>query len=408
MKCKLYVHHISYHERYVRDISRKIRSTLRFKIQKGEYLGNAPFGYRKATDVKNRLEPYEAEAETVRLIYRLYRSGMGYSAIASFLDSRACRAPSGSNWNRITVRRILSSRVYIGDTVQGVSERVSFKSKKTRRLPKEEWTLTEGTHEAIISQQEFQEVQKIRELKVEGRTSGKSAFHILNGLIWCGRCGSAMYARTKKDTVTYICGNYFRYGRKKCTRHPVREDLLVKCIFNELEKLFHGIGYLAPLIECMHESGILNNRDEAGVNRAQKQLAAYRRQQEILYMDRLEGHITEQLFIRMNKGVEDRINSLDKELERLTLEESDIMDACRLVREAADSILAGELTNEFARILVSRITVYDEGEYRCDGDNNNLPELPGCPSEIPGSLHEMSGYGRGMVIVDFRMNNRVY
>ncbi|MEN6315379.1 MAG: recombinase family protein [Clostridiaceae bacterium] len=380
-------------ERYVRDLSRKIRSSLRFKIQKGEYLGKAPFGYRKAPGGKNRLQPDEAEAETVRLIYRLYRSGMGYSAIASFLDGRGCRAPSGSNWNRITVRRILSSRVYMGDTVQGVSERVSFKSKKTKRLPKEEWTITEGTHEAIILQEEFLEVQKIRELKAAGRTPGKSAFHILNGLIWCGGCGSAMYAREKGDAVTYICGNYFRNGREKCTRHPVREDKLVKCIFNELERLFRGEEYLPRLTERMKVSGILNNGNETATDRVRKQLAAYRRQQEIAYMDRLEGRITEQLFARMNKGVEERISCAEKELERLTLAESDAMDAGRLIGEAVESILAGALTNELARILVNRITVYDDEEYL------SMPDSSGKPG--------MNGYGQGMVIIDFSMNNKV-
>lgn len=380
-------------ERYVRDLSRKIRSSLRFKIQKGEYLGNAPFGYRKAPGEKNRLQPDEAEAETVRLIYRLYRSGLGYSAIASFLDGRGCKAPRGSCWNRITVRRILCSRVYMGDTVQGVSERVSFKSKKTRRLPEEEWTLTEGTHEGVIAEEEFREVQKIRGLKAAGRAPGKSALHILNGLIWCGGCGSAMYARKKGDAITYICGNYFRNGRENCTRHPVREDIIVKGIFNELEKLFCGDAYLPRLTERLKESGILNNGNEAGIDRAQKQLAAYRRQQEITYMDRLEGRITEQLFTRMNKGVEERISCVEKELERLILAESDATDAGRLAREAAGGILAGTLTNEVARVLVRRITVYDEGECRL------LPDSDGKSGA--------EGRGQGTVIIDFRINNEV-
>ena len=149
-------------ERYVRDISRKIRTSLRFKIQRGEYIGNAPFGYRKADGAKNKLIIDDYEADTVRMIYSFYRSGLGYSAIAKKLNERRLPSPGGGKWNRIAVRRILCSRVYTGDTVQGVSEKISFKSKKTRRLPREQWVITRGTHEAIISEEEFSEVQKIR------------------------------------------------------------------------------------------------------------------------------------------------------------------------------------------------------------------------------------------------------
>ena len=123
-------------ERYVRDISRKIRAALRFKIQKGEYLGKAPFGYRKSGAEKNRLVIDEQEAHVVRRIYSLYLSGMGYTAISKYLDEKGYASPGDRGWNRITVRRILSSRVYIGDTVQGVSEKVSFKSKRREGFPK--------------------------------------------------------------------------------------------------------------------------------------------------------------------------------------------------------------------------------------------------------------------------------
>ena len=165
-------------ERYVRDISRKIRASLRFKIQKGEYLGKAPFGYRKSCIEKNRLVIDESEAYIVRLIYRLYLSGMGYTAISKYLEEKGYGSPRNKGWNRITVRRILCSRVYIGDTVQGVSEKVSFKSKKTRRLPESRWVITEGTHDALIPRKMFDEVQALRQSRAgAGKCRGGSGIY---------------------------------------------------------------------------------------------------------------------------------------------------------------------------------------------------------------------------------------
>ena len=72
-----------FNERYVRDISRKIRASLRYKIEKGEYIGRAPYGYRKAKDSKNKLEPDPVLAENVKLIFKLYSQGYGYGSIAA-------------------------------------------------------------------------------------------------------------------------------------------------------------------------------------------------------------------------------------------------------------------------------------------------------------------------------------
>lgn len=379
-------------ERYIKDISRKIRSCLRFKIQRGEYLGNAPFGYRKAEGEKNKLCIDEAEAETVRLIYRLYRTGIGYTSIASMLDGRGCPTPGGGGWNRITVRRILCSRVYIGDTVQGVSEKVSFKSKKTRRLPQDEWVITAGTHEAIISAEEFQEVQRLREYKGIGRTPNKGYLHILNSLVWCGGCGSVMYARKRAAGIVYVCGNYFRNGKAACTSHFAYEDVMLKCVCSDLAQLFANGDYFTELLQRMETSGILGCDSGTAAERVQKQLAACRRQQEMLYMDRLGGRISEQLFIRMNRGLEERLRANEMELERLALKASDGKDIDRLITEAIARFERGQLTNELARLVVSRITVYEQGD--------SLPLLFNFEGEAPDS-------GAGTIIIDYRMNKRV-
>lgn len=377
-------------ERYVRDLSRKIRSCLRFKIQRGEYLGNAPFGYKKASDKKNRLCPDDVEAETVRLIYRLYRSGMGYTTIASLLDERGCPSPGKNRWNRITVRRILCSRVYIGDTVQGVSEKVSFKSKKTRRLPQDEWVITEGTHEAIISAEEFQEVQKLREHKGVGRTNGEGALHILNGLVWCGGCGSVMYARKRAADIAYVCGNYFRNGKAACSSHFTYEDVILQYIYSELVKLFSTGNYLSELIEMMKGTSLMENVNGAGIEKIQKQLAACRRQQEMLYMDRLEERISEQLFIRMNRGIEERLGCVEKELERLTMIASDARNIGELISKVVERVKMEQLTNELARLMVSRITVYDQGDCLPMPDSS-------CGMKVPQGE-------QGTIIIDFKMN----
>lgn len=377
-------------ERYIRDISRKIRSCLRFKIQRGEYVGNAPFGYRKASGEKNRLCPEESEVETVRLIYRLYRLGYGYTSIASMLNERRCVPPQGELWNRITVRRILTSRVYIGDTVQGISEKVSFKSKKTRRLPENEWVITKGTHEGIISPEEFMEVQRIRESKTEGKAKRNSPVHILNGLLWCGGCGSKMYARRRSAGIAYVCGNYFRNGKSSCTSHLIYEDEIIKHIQNELLGLFSKGDYLPEIKRMLECRGELRSDSGEKRSRAEKQLAMLRRQQEILYTDRMENRITEQLFLRMNKRIEEKLSLVEREIERTRPDLSDSKYIEQIGNKIKRDLTRCELTNEMARMVVSGIAVYDDGD-----------EMPFAKCSFTAFKPEIE---QGMTIIDFIEN----
>ena len=135
------------------------------------------------------------------------------------------------------LKRILSNKVYIGDTVQGVSEKISFKSKKTRRLPVERWITTKNTHTGIISLEDFEEANKIRNSKAYLSRQHKGIIHLLKGLIFCGSCGKSMYARKRNmKPMAYICSTYFKFGKKSCSSHHINEDFIIDIIRNEIKK----------------------------------------------------------------------------------------------------------------------------------------------------------------------------
>ena len=370
-------------ERYIRDISRKIRASLHFKIRKGEYLGKAPFGYKKSENERNKLAIDEAEAETVRLIYRLYRSGMGYTAVAKYLDGMECSSPEGLGWNRISVRRILCSDVYIGNTVQGVSEKISFKSKKTRRLPKSQWVITEGTHQGIVAREEFMEVQRLRQQKNEGRELHKGVAHTLKGVIRCGGCGSSMYARERGGGVAYVCGNYSRNGSSACSSHFVYEDVIVRNICNELSNIFADEKCRNELVQKLGEWLNCAIAANDGFDELKVKLEACRRKQELLYKDRLEGLISAELFSRTNMKLEERLGTLSQKLKQASYMPRGGERHLDLISEAEQNLRDGKLTNEIVRHAVKHITVYDQGEY------------------LPEADEDVSAEAAGVIVIDF-------
>jgi DNA invertase Pin-like site-specific DNA recombinase len=135
-------------EWYLKDLSRKLRSSQRVKSSQGYAIGQPPFGYKYGPEDKKRWVIDEAAAETVRLIYRLRLQMTSVNDIAKILKSRrilipsaylsqsGIRAPKRTSehgeffWSVGMVRQILTNRSYAGDVVNFRTYSKSYKLKK--------------------------------------------------------------------------------------------------------------------------------------------------------------------------------------------------------------------------------------------------------------------------------------
>lgn len=367
-----------YNERYIRDISKKIRANLRFKISKGEYIGHAPYGYIKSPVQKNRLSIDENTAPIVKLIYSLYLQGYGYSSIAKMLNEKRYPSPSNKNhtntdlytsgtyssWNAVAIQRILCNRVYIGDTTQGISEKVSFKSKKTRRLPESSWVITTNTHEPIISRAEFEEVQKIRAEKRVVRGPAKGKIHPFRGIIYCGRCGSVMFARERQNRpMSYICGKYSKGGKSACSSHHISESIISRVVTRELLNILDNPEIRSKLEDSIQKELYRENSDISLIKKLEQQINAKHKQQEILYMDKLEGKISQELFDRMNLVLESKLETLRHELGQIQILESKEINSGEIINSLIDDINKNEVSYDYIKILVKKILIFDKNDY---------------------------------------------
>ena len=241
---------------YCRDISTKVKSQLEVKRKNGECI--APFalyGYRKAEYNKNQLVIDEYAADIVRKIFEWKMDGMAVSAIAEKLNGLGVLSPKeykksiGSNykggfsgavksmWSSSTVKRILTNEAYLGHLIQGKTEKINYKLKKSVEKPKEDWIKVEDTHEAIISDDNFLIVQNL--LKSDSRVSPVTEKNSLfAGVLFCGDCGEQMIRRVNhyKDIqkVYYICSTKNR--GEGCTRHSIEEEKLKRIILESIRR----------------------------------------------------------------------------------------------------------------------------------------------------------------------------
>lgn len=246
-------------EWYARDTSRKIQSTFRTKGESGKHTASTPpYGYIKDEKDKDKWVVDEKAAEIVRRIFNLTMDGAGPYKIAKILEADKIDIPAYHQqkmgyglhqsknfeypyrWCSSTIASILKKKEYLGHTVN-FKTRKHFKDKKSKYVSEDNWLIFENTHEAIIDQETFDNVQRIRG-NVKRYPDGWGEYHPLTGLMYCADCGSKMYVhRTNnyKNIPYYVCSNYKKVpcGTLCPSAHRIKAEVVLNLIQETLKDI---------------------------------------------------------------------------------------------------------------------------------------------------------------------------
>ena len=244
-------------EYYVAANSENIRSTLNMERRRGDFIGSfAKYGYKKGPSDHHKLVIDEPAAENVKLIFKMYLSGMGIRAIVRYLNDNGIPNPStykklngmnfkartigdSSLWSDKTVRRTLQDEMYIGNMVQGKCQKINYKSKATRECPPEEWIRVRDTHEPIIDKDDFERVQQMLGKHVKGSAKSGSV-DLFAGLLKCADCGHALIKKTNhnpdKDYTYYRCSTHCKC-KSACSAHTIRFERLYHCVLYCIQQM---------------------------------------------------------------------------------------------------------------------------------------------------------------------------
>ena len=281
-------------EFYARDTSRKIRSVFKSKGMSGKHLtGTVIYGYLWDEKREHWLVDEEAAA-VVRHIFALAMEGYGPYQIATKLSEEKIEMPAvhlarygeGVNknkafadiyrWSASTVVEILKKQEYLGHTVN-FKTRKHFKDKKSHYVDESEWTIFENTHEAIIDQETFDNVQRIRG-NARRYPDGFGEAHPLTGLMYCADCGGKMYVHRTyngKRVPQYTCGQYGKYpiGSLCPTQHRIKAEAVLTLIADMLRAIAeYSRNDRAEFIRTVQETQAA--QQTADISKKRKRLAA--------------------------------------------------------------------------------------------------------------------------------------
>ena len=395
-------------DEYCRDTSIKIRTSLNGKKKKGEFIGAFPsYGYIKDPKDKHKLIIDESVANIIKNIFNWnVNEGLGKIAICHRLNDLGILNPTGHKklelgqnynnygvqdntytWTPSTVRNILNSEVYIGNTVQGKRRTKSYKVHKVEQVPEEEWVRVENTHEAIIDKETFEKAQELskRDTKVSQKTKELS---IWAGFLKCADCKKAMNKKSSTNKSGskyeyYICSTYRKKSNNLCTKHSIKVENLEKAVLKainlhidllidteEIVQQINSVG-VALRENFVKQNSFSANRPQIVDNmiiEKQNEISKISNFKRMLYEDWKNEDITREEYLEYKQKYENDIERLKRNIERLENEkqkyESKSISSNEWIEKFRKKKGITELSRDIMMELIDCIYVKENGDIK--------------------------------------------
>ena len=382
-------------EMYAADTSKKIRAVVQAKARAGERVTtNPPYGYLKDSNNPKNWIIDPVASEVVKRIFQEAKSGKSLSEIAKGLENDKIFKPdrhrieiglkpisSSSNvetlpyfWTRETLSAILGREEYLGHTVNLRTRKKSYKDKRKVDNPKEDWLIFKNTHEAIIDQETFDIVQKMRSHKRSNQRYKNRAGHenLFAGLVFCGTCGRKHYfCPQEKNGLNhdhYKCSGY-RKPIDGCENpHYIQKSALIEIVSGKLrqtiqEAHFNQEDFLKKLEQQSQAQFNKDNKHQ----RQQLQKDEHRSKEidniiQKLYEDNLLGKISDERFVKLSQSYEEEQRQLQTSIsdltEKLAKQQEDNLNISKFMTRILKYTELPELTVEIVNELIDKIVIH--------------------------------------------------
>ena len=402
MKIKLY---FFVNEMPVTDASRKVSDVIASRQAKGEWICSVPYGYVITNSKKMTFEVDEAAAEVVRTIFKLYIDGYGYKRIANHLTDQSIPTPRmrekarkeaagdeykgkvREQWSIVTVSEILCNDFYIGT----LRER-KFRRKKINgadvALDESEHIVFENHHEPIVDYRVFATAQEMLKQRSTNHYRGVKKYdNTYSGFMFCGDCGSPMFAMSRKDLAeAYTCGTYHVRGLAGCTSHHVRADFLDKMLKQYVKRVRDNSAAMLRILEEMlsHEqratdSGMLAADELRAQIEAEREELKLLARQKIRDMARHKDNaqVMEETYDALIEEANNRIEGLTNQLALVADTTNTIVKVNRVARSVIeifdDIIEKDKLDKHTLHLIIDRIIIYEDNiEIKLQADVDEL------------------------------------
>ena len=335
---------------YAKDISRKVSTILREKMESGEYLGSfAKYGYDKDPENKYHLVVNPETAPVVQMIYELRAQGMSYMGINRKLNDMGIPSPSQRKknlgivtnnnqkdrvilWNKHMITDILKDITYLGHLAQRKVGVCLYQGIPSSRIDPEDWIVVENTHEPIIPQELFDAVQAVNRETVRTQKQNNDkyshlpkAVNVYGGRFTCADCGSTMKLirsiSTKKDKAyfTFKCPVHEEHGSRGCLPKRIRKADLDQAVLTALRSQFDLFLKKKAMLEKLQKQTTAQKQKPQKLLEAQDIQKKIRQKRSLfsgLYQDLREGLLSDEDYAQTREVLLADIAQLEEQLQQ--------------------------------------------------------------------------------------------
>lgn len=253
---------------YSLQCSEKIKLSKHTKAKTGEKISwIAPYGYLKNPENPKEWIIDDYASQIVKRVFKEYLAGMSLMEIARRLRKDKILTPANykkklglSNyriietdpyyWKNQMICQMLEKEEYTGATINLKTAKVSYKQRSCRLRPREGWLIFPNTHEAIISQEDFEMARKmLGHKRVSQRHNWKDKpghENLFAGLVFCENGHKLSFCPQQKGDINldhYKCYHYRRAGDTCSGLHYLRKKVLEELVLRDLQQLISAIHF---------------------------------------------------------------------------------------------------------------------------------------------------------------------
>ena len=385
---------------YAKDISRKSCSALAVKRRNGEYVGSyAPYGYRKDPANKNRLLIDPVTAPVVRRIYEWRAAGAGFGTITRRLNEQGIPSPGryrfeqgimtnnnqkGSKllWNRHVLSGILKNPVYIGHLAQGKCRAGLYRGIPAHTVPKEEWDMSYHTHEAILTRELFESVQRFNEQQSAAYFANRGKYSDLpkqsnpyREKLVCADCGArlklcrSLAQNRSRGYYSYLCPTYEEHRELGCTKKSIRSSRLDAAVLSALKAqmtlFLDAEKVLSGLVAKKRRTPAEDGRN-SGRTAVERQIARKESLSAALYSDWRSGILSYEEYCFAKAQYARELAALKQRLSEMKSVDEGASERADMAAQWAEKIRAyrdaDQVTKELVDALISCVRLDGGGE----------------------------------------------
>lgn len=392
-------------EKYVRDVSTKIRKAIDAMQKEGKYISSVPYGYYIDPLQKGVYHIDKTCAMYVKEMFDMYLSGLGVGAIATSFTQRNIPTSSmitkqrlerqgktykghvSTKWAPNVIMTMLKNDFYAGTLTLGKTKKRAINGKKVKQ-PEEKHYVFEDGHEPIIDKQTFRLVQETMLERTENKFRGKriqNRPNIFSGVLYCADCGERMTSTSNRANTRYVCKTYNLYGTTFCSSHGILESELKEALIYFLEHCRNNLGEVIKDLDKLvkesvnEQSGDILEVLESDLQRVELEakVLAEQKMREIM-KNPLMADTIDEMYSQMLNDKYAQINSLKTQIQDQqanVLQEDTMMQDLNSAMDIFNNIInTQEITRRQVSTIVDKIIVHEDG---------------GLDIYLKGNLHEL-------------------